>query len=215
MLIAKFLYKLSERYYDWRWRIHTYAYASAASLGLGGDCKEYTPLPYRDLFRILRALPEDVRAGRLVDFGSGMGRVIIVAHRMGFRNPIGVEVSAALCERARRNARRLPVTVLHQNAVRFAVPPDATVFFFVAPFKGETLRKVLNNIEESVRRYPRPCVLAAYMAGFFEREARARAGMVRERGGSCRYPRAEWAIYRLRAAPAAAARSSSRHDCAV
>lgn len=209
MFFARFLYKLTEHYYDWRWGVHTYAYASAAELGFGQDCKEYAAVPYRDLFCILRALPEDVRGGTLVDFGSGMGRVIIAAHRMGFKNPVGVELSGVLCEQARKNIAGLPITVLQQDGTQFAVPPDATVFFFALPFTGEPLRKVLNNIEESVRRHPRPCILAAYMVQPFEREALTRAGIVRERLGSCSYPKAGWAIYRVRAEEGATSAAAS------
>ena len=205
MLIDKFVYRLLEHYYDWRFGIRTYAYASAAELGLPQDCFDYVPVPYRDLFRILKALPQDVRGGVLVDIGSGLGRVIIAAQRMGFKNPIGVEFSGALCARARENAGNLPITVLHQDATEFPVPPDATVFFFAASCAGEPLRKVLNNIEESVRAHPRPCVLAAYMIGIFEKEAGHKPEIVREICSSSRYPKAGWAIYRWQVEPAAAA----------
>jgi hypothetical protein len=196
MFTDKFLYKVSERYYDWRWGIRTYTYVSSADLGHGKDSFEYTPTPYRHLFRILRAIPEDVRSGRLIDFGCGLGRVIIAAHRMGFKNPIGIELSPNLSDRALQNIGSLPLTLLHQDATRFVVPRDATVFFFFNPFRGETLGAVLNNIEESIRRYPRSCVFAVRMIGNFEKAIEDRPNIVCQQAGSFRYPRAGWAIYR-------------------
>jgi hypothetical protein len=194
--IDQVLYKLSEHYYDWRWKIKTYAYASSTELGHDRDSFEYTPTPYRHLFRILRAIPQDVREGQLIDFGSGLGRVVVAAHRLGFKNPLGVELSQKLFEQARQNVGNLPVSLLHEDATRFIVPQNATIFFFFNPFGDETLRAVLNNIEDSIRKNPRPCVFAVRTIGTFERIIVDNPRIVREQSGSFRYPRAGWAIYR-------------------
>ena len=100
MLLDRFLYKVSERYYDWRWGIRTYSYVTATELGYGKDFLEYAPVPYLVLHRMFKELPDDVRKGSIIDFGSGLGRVLVAAHRNGFHKPTGVEYSDDLCHHA-------------------------------------------------------------------------------------------------------------------
>lgn len=98
-----------------------------------------------------------------VDFGSGMGRVVLQAARYPFRKVIGVEVSETLHSIARenidRNRQRLrcPDTELvHADALDYELPDDVTVAFLYNPFRGEIFATVIERLLQSVERNPRP-----------------------------------------------------------
>lgn len=122
-MLSALLYRLQERYYDWRWGVRTYSYVSKADLGYGDESLEYAPVPYMVLFKLYEALPGNVRGGRVIDFGCGLGRVLIAAHRLGFAPITGVELSAALCEKATPNIAGLPIEIVNQDATTYEMPP--------------------------------------------------------------------------------------------
>lgn len=127
------------------------------------DARHYATLPYATIFRILERLcltPQDV----LVDVGSGKGRVLCCAARYVLREVVGVEIVQHLCEIAERNSRRLrgrksPITIFNTAAQSYDYS-NATVLTFFNPFGAKTLDAVLNRIEESQRKNPRPLRLA-------------------------------------------------------
>lgn len=98
-----------------------------------------------------------------VDFGSGMGRVVLQAAMMyPFRRVVGVEISESLTEFARANLARnrsrlrcIDVSLVDADVLDFDIPDDMTVAFLYNPFVGETFRTVLNRLIESVDRNPR------------------------------------------------------------
>jgi hypothetical protein len=96
----------------------------------------------------------------LVDLGSGLGRVVILAHLLSGSRASGVEIQAHLVRsaRARCAALALPaVSFAQANAVD--VELDGSVFFFYAPFNGDMLRRALCRVEDVARR--RPVVVCA------------------------------------------------------
>ncbi|MBK9097324.1 MAG: class I SAM-dependent methyltransferase [bacterium] len=107
-------------------------------------------------------LPVDFTKSSLVDFGSGKGNVLILAHKLGFRIIIGVEFAEELVHfskermnRIIRSASSSDIKILHSDAASFTIPKDANVFFFYNPFNRNVFEKVLNNIEESLSRNKR------------------------------------------------------------
>lgn len=103
------------------------------------------------------------REAGFVDFGSGKGRVLMIAALYGFRKIVGVEFSEALCQLAARNLeafnrcrkRKFPVTIVHSDVVHYAIQGDDTVFFIYDPFGPVVLRQVLDNLCQSVKVSPR------------------------------------------------------------
>jgi SAM-dependent methyltransferase len=96
----------------------------------------------------------------LVDLGSGLGRVAILAHLLSGARAHGVEIQEPLVIRARARCQALglpAVSFVHGNAVD--APLDGSIFFLYAPFTGETLAHVLSRLEQVARR--RPVVLCA------------------------------------------------------
>ena len=126
------------------------------------DCVDYDPIGYRTCARALNML--EIEPGRdvFLDYGCGKGRVLVLAARRAFRRVIGVELSHALADQARRNLsaakRRLncrSIEVVHQDARQYAIPSYATVFFLFNPFGGNILRTVQAKIYQSWLDYPR------------------------------------------------------------
>jgi SAM-dependent methyltransferase len=105
-----------------------------------------------------------------VDFGSGKGKVLLLAARYPFRRIVGVEVSPDLHRAALENVRRHastaaglpPIECLSMDAASFAIPDEPAVFYFFDPFPEEVLASVLQNIQRSLDRLQRPVFLLFY-----------------------------------------------------
>jgi hypothetical protein len=159
-----------EPYFEWRLRISTTGWVSCEALGYQHpDWDDYSPSSYGNIRRIMRAL--DIRPGKdvLIDFGSGKGRVIIMAALHSFDRVIGVDSSAALNDDARRNIERArPRLVCHRievvtsDAAAYQVPDDATIIYFASPFNGGTLDAVLDNARASLMRTPRRLTVVSH-----------------------------------------------------
>jgi hypothetical protein len=152
-----------EPYFEWSLGISTTGWVSCETLGYQHpDWDDYSPSSYGNIRRIMRAL--DIQPGRdvLIDFGSGKGRVIVMAARHPFERVIGVDSSPALNDLALRNVERARsrlacqhVEVVTSDAAAYQVPDDATVVYFASPFNGRTLDAVLDNARASLMRTPR------------------------------------------------------------
>ena len=106
---------------------------------------------------IVRALLEvPVTAGDvLVDLGSGLGKVVLLARMLTGATARGVEVRPALVDGARAAAARLGVDARFTCAdAREADLDDGTVFFLYAPFTGPVLASVLSRLEAVARARP-------------------------------------------------------------
>jgi SAM-dependent methyltransferase len=133
-------------------------------VGMGrfnGVCLGYVPTSYRNLraaLRLVELKPSDV----LLDFGCGLGRVVIdVARRHRIKRVIGIDLSGDFVEIARRNiatAQKKLVTkidVAKIDAANFVIPDDVTIAFLFNPFHGHVLDSVLKNLRHSLDRNPR------------------------------------------------------------
>jgi hypothetical protein len=97
-----------------------------------------------------------------IDFGSGKGRMVLVAARFPFRRVIGVELSAKLNEVARenleRNRSRLicpDVALITADAGSYEIPDDVTVAYFANPFGPPLFGEVIDRLRASLERNPR------------------------------------------------------------
>jgi 16S rRNA G966 N2-methylase RsmD len=195
-------YRASEKYWDYKLKIHTYDLIEPEELGISStDCMQYTPVPYRTLFAMLNAIPDECSDGALIDFGSGMGRVLVVAAaQFQFRRVVGVELADQLCQVAHTNVSQsgipahCPIEILNTDASQFAIPDDATVFVFTNPFKGETLQRVMNNIRTSLIRKDRRAALLVYMRKFFDETRTNHPWIVQKFSTKC-FPNASWGVY--------------------
>lgn len=135
---------------------------SLQELGIGVEQGlPYIATPWGLLLRSLRALGvrrEDV----LVDYGAGMGRVLIAAMGFPFQRIVGVEISPELAVTARANVGRRTrrvragqVEVIVADAAEWDVPDDATVFYMACPVIGPAFAAAIERLLVSVDRRPR------------------------------------------------------------
>jgi predicted RNA methylase len=86
-----------------------------------------------------------------VDIGAGMGRAILLAAKLPFRQVVGVELHPALVRIARRNLShwrragrtRSSVRMVGSDAVDFAFPPGPCLAFLFNPFGAVVMRRWL------------------------------------------------------------------------
>jgi hypothetical protein len=129
--------------------------------GLAVEMVFYQPTPARHIFDMVvrTALNErDV----LIDLGSGLGQVPLLAAICTGARCIGIEWEAAYVDCARRCARALDIgqVTFAQGDVRAADLSAGTVFYLYTPFKGTMLREVLDRLmAEGARREIRICTL--------------------------------------------------------
>jgi SAM-dependent methyltransferase len=96
----------------------------------------------------------------LVDLGSGLGRVAILAHLLTGARARGVEIQAPLVASARARCAELGLAdVSFVEADAADTELDGSIFFLYAPFNGQMLARVLSGLEDVARR--RPIVLCA------------------------------------------------------
>ena len=121
----------------------------------------YQPTPARHIFDLIRRVAltaEDV----LVDLGSGLGHVSILASICTVARSVGIELEAGYVECAESCARALNLDTVKfvQQDVREADFSSGTVFYLYTPFIGGILRTVLDRLQREARtRSFRICAL--------------------------------------------------------
>lgn len=117
----------------------------------------FVPSSERMVRVMLANLPENLSQFSFVDFGSGEGRVLLVAAAFPFREVIGVEFAKELHELAIRNiahvfpssTKRDRITSLHLDATQFEIPRHECLLYFYNPFGEHIFEQVLKNIERA------------------------------------------------------------------
>lgn len=123
----------------------------------------YVATPGRVFATAMANLPVDLSDYTFVDFGSGKGRLLLLASRYGFREIVGVEFCRELHETAEANIAKFAganpqcplIRSVCTDAARLPLPEGKCVLFFANPFSEEVMTSVLRNVEQSHRRHPR------------------------------------------------------------
>jgi SAM-dependent methyltransferase len=155
---------IEDFYYDIKYETNTFSHAKFNNLTIESDNKErgvsYQPArvaPLKKLFRNIRSIiPAD---SVFVDFGCGKGRVLLIASQFGFKEVRGVEFARELCKTAENNCAvykakrrvRVKFQIIELDVVNYSINTDENVFFMFNPFDEVILKKVVNNITESLR----------------------------------------------------------------
>lgn len=172
-----------ECYFERRLGITTTGLLSPAALGYDDpNCWECGPSRYGDIRRVFARLRVTPGKDAFLDFGSGKGRVVIMAARLPYSRVTGVELSPDVAEIARLNVLRARprltcdcVEITVADAGTFEISDDVTVAYLAAPFGGRILEAVLDNIQASLGRRPRAFRIVNYGPGVGnEAEARIR-----------------------------------------
>ena len=189
-LAARLRSAVARTLFEQRLELDSSEFVGAADLGLQNDEYQfYVPSQWLTLRTALWARnpsPEDV----FIDIGSGKGRVVIQAARYPFRRVIGLELSPALTEVARRNLERnrerltcQRVELVTADLVDYEFPQDITIAYCYHSVAGRTFQVLMERLESVAQRRGAP-ILFIY-SNPLEHEAvlaTGRARMVR------RYP---------------------------
>lgn len=128
------------------------------------------PTPYRALDRLFRHYRLK-KTDRVVDLGSGRGRVAFYIHHRFHVPVVGVEVNEKTYEEALENKARYRRRAKHIKApIRFEfglaehynVQPADNTFYFFNPFSVKTFKKTVHNILASVKAKERPVDIILY-----------------------------------------------------
>lgn len=117
----------------------------------------YLPIRPKCARRVLRHLPlKDRGEYTFIDFGSGKGRMLLIAAKFGFRRACGIELREELHDQAELNFRQCrhvgdcAFESLHVDAANYEFHGEKLVVFFFNPFGTEVMAKVLANLAASL-----------------------------------------------------------------
>jgi len=121
----------------------------------------------------------------ILDFGSGKGRIMVVAAYYGFKNITGIDFSQSLCREAGNNIDKIkplfPDTnfkIICNDAANYTIENDTNVFFFFNPFDEvvmlQVVRKILISLKQNLRKvyivYVNPLHKEIFLSAGFEEE---------------------------------------------
>ena len=172
--LAHFRWRWRDSRFDRRYGVKTSDYILTNDLDVKSEktilSSEYEPSSERILKFIFDRLPVDLKRYTFIDYGSGMGRVLLVASEYSFKQVIGVEFSPGLHEIAQANIRRyrnkkqkcFDLTSVCMDAERFEIPKNPCVIYMFDPFRKEIIEKVASNIRQSYLDHPREIIIIYY-----------------------------------------------------
>jgi hypothetical protein len=159
--------RFTESRFDSRFGVDTVEMVQSEQLDVDelgrSEASPYEATPYLEFGVIMPRLGIRYEDYSFIDFGSGKGRVLMMASRFSFRRIIGLEFSRALHRVAGRNLEQYgQVMGAHRDcrshccdATSYDLPPEPTVLYFFNPFTEAVMARVLENIEDSLRAHPR------------------------------------------------------------
>ena len=167
--------------YDWEFRVDT----TSAIVGwrtrlLGLLHSEYQPIE-PELFReIMASLEIEFSQFTFLDIGSGKGRALLLAAEYPFRRVTGIELLPELNSVAEENIRKFSrqqrvcreVQALCGDATKFILPAEPLLIFLFHPLPDAGLKKLVGNLEASMRELPRT-VYVIYVNPIFEQIVRS------------------------------------------
>lgn len=130
----------------------------------------YEPTPYEALEQLFEQYELPPQA-KIIDFGSGKGRVPIYLHYKFQIPAVGIEMDPKFFLEAENNRtlylqgarkRSIPILFLNMLAEEYEVQKEDNVFFFFNPFSVQIFQRVLNNIYLSYEQHPREIHLLFY-----------------------------------------------------
>lgn len=159
--------------FDRRFRTETSGSVEPEQLGIAdaslrGKAILYLPSPARVTRWMLRNAGIDHAQYSFVDLGCGKGRVLLVASEFEFERIVGVDISAELCQIARRNVaafdapaqRCRDIRVENIDATQLDFPPGNLLLHLYHPFSPELTYRILERLGEQLAQQPRQVVVA-------------------------------------------------------
>ena len=164
----------ADRRFDRKHGVDTAGLVAFDDLGVNPDYQStalhYEPTPAAAIRAMLRRLPIRHSDYTFVDYGSGKGRVLLVASLFPFRKIIGVEFSAKLHAIAESNIRKWQhvrhrckeIVCLEMSAEDFPLPDGPVVLFFFTPFRPPVSTNVIGAIRTSLAQSSRAIEVRYY-----------------------------------------------------
>jgi len=161
------IYKLKGSLFDLRYGVTTAPEVRMGDLNIDSPNAslgvKYAGTEPKYFKAVLNEWAPDFTSLTFIDFGSGMGRALLMASEKPFKKVIGVEFSHELAEISKKNlanfspARRKcgEIEVLCQDATAYDPPPVPSVFYFFNPFDRKIFVQVIRKLEESLAAHPR------------------------------------------------------------
>ena len=133
-----------------------------------------------------------------IDVGAGMGRAMLLAAELPFRQVVGVELNPTLARIARKNLAvwrasgraRAPMRLVCRDAAEFRLPAGPCLAFLFNPFGAPVMRRVLAGWKKALAGRPRQLDIL-YVNNEQERVLERQAGFVRLFLGQIRRSRAD------------------------
>lgn len=130
----------------------------------------YEPTPVPVIRYMLKQLKIDHLQHTFIDYGSGKGRVLLLASEYPFKKIIGVEFSPELNKIAQKNIKiwKNPrqkcfnIQIICIDACEHDIPNGPVVLFFFTPFHPPVADKVINRIKKDLYLSPRPVRILYY-----------------------------------------------------
>ncbi len=151
--------------YDWEHRVNTTGGSVRWRERLLGTFRTaYQPTEPAEFREMMAAVPAEFDDLTFVDIGSGKGRTLLMASEYPFRRIVGVEILRALHEAAEENIRVYRsatqrctrIDSICMDACEFDFPHEPLLVYLFNPLPAEALNRMLANLENSLKRAPRP-----------------------------------------------------------
>jgi SAM-dependent methyltransferase len=151
--------------YDWDYRVNTTsATVTFHDRLLGVFHSAYQPTDPAAFHQMMGAVPSGLSEFIFVDLGSGKGRTLLMASEYPFEQIVGVELLPSLSQVAEENIREyrneaqrcFTIESVVGDAGDFTFPAQPVVLYLFNPFPETVLRRVMENLERSLRENPRP-----------------------------------------------------------
>lgn len=144
-----------------RWKIHDVSSPNRL------HATNYVPSRENDVLMLFRMLPIDPGEFTCIDFGSGKGKVLLLAAEFGFRKAVGVEFSPSLHAVAAANVDRYKqatnrdceIECICQDAAEYPIPEGNLVIFLFGPFHEPVFMEVVKKLRQSLEVHDRPVYL--------------------------------------------------------
>ena len=177
--------RLEERFQERRFNIRTAEWHPVFDPA-NSERRGHSPTSYADWRFISRLLQPVDPSSTFIDYGAGLGRVMLLAARLGFKQVIGIEFSQDLVTRAKANLRAAqahlgcPAIIMVADAASYEPPADSSVLFFHNPFAGSILTGALEGIRRCYDACPRPLRLVCNLPfeSAFEAEIRQQSWLL-------------------------------------
>ena len=155
----------ADRAYDRQHGVDTASWVRVPDLDTSSTNVEhavrYEPSSVSEFELLMAKLRVDHSDFTFVDYGSGKGRVLMLAAEYPFKRIVGVEFAKSLHDISQVNIATLGdgagrIETIHADATEFDPPGEPLVLYFFHPFGVPALKQVLTRVHDSLEREPRP-----------------------------------------------------------